>query len=67
MVDLDFCITSLKNTKVNLVTYLIATKIFLVYCSNCTNIVSNTIFAGIPYIFWFIYINNNFFLLNVVW
>ena len=28
MVDLDFCITYLKNTKFNLVTYLTATKIF---------------------------------------
>ena len=31
MVDLDFCITYLKNTKFNLVTYLTATKIVLVY------------------------------------
>ena len=28
MVDLDFCITYLKNTKFNPVTYLTATKIF---------------------------------------
>ena len=39
-----FCITYLKNTKFNLVTYLTATKIFLVYpvncCSNYTNIVT---------------------------
>ena len=49
MVDLDFCITYLKNTKFNLVNYLTATKIVLVYCSNYTNIVSSafTIHAGI--------------------
>ena len=29
MVDLDFCITYLKNTKFNLVTLIAATKIFL--------------------------------------
>ena len=63
MVNLDFCITYLKNTKFNLVTHLTATKIFFVYsvncCSNYTNIVSNTIHAGIPCIFWFI--DNNIF------
>ena len=66
MVDLDICITYLKNIKFNLVTYLTATKVFVVYpvncCSNYTNIVSNTIYAGIPCIFWFIYNNK-----NVVW
>ena len=67
-----FCytITYLKSTKFNPVTYLTATKLFLVYpvncCSNYTNIVSNTIHAGIPCIFWFIYQNKNF-LINVVW
>ena len=30
-------------------------------CSNYTNIVSNTIHAGSPCIFWFIYNNKNFF------
>ena len=64
MVDLDFCITYLKNTKFNLVTYLTAAK-FFVYpincCSNYTNIASSTIHAGIPGIFWFIYNNKNFF------
>ena len=71
MVDLDFSITYLKNTKFNPVTYLTAAKIALVYpvncCSNYTNIVSITIHAGIPCIFGFIYNNNNFFSLNVVW
>ena len=66
MVHLDFCITDLKNTKFNLVTYLTATKVFVVYpdncCSNYTNIVSNTIHAGIPCIFWLSYNNK-----NVVW
>ena len=45
MMDLDFCINYLKNTKFNPVTYLTAIKIFLVHpvncCSNYTNIVSN--------------------------
>ena len=45
-------------------------QIFLMYavncCSNYTNIVSYTIHAGIPCIFWFIYNNKNF-LQNVVW
>ena len=58
MVDLDFCITYLKNAKFNLVTYLTATKIVLVYpvncCSNYTNIVGNIIHADIPCIIWFI-------------
>ena len=70
LVDLDFCISYLKNTKLNLVTYLTATKIVLVYpvncCSNYTNIVSNTINAGIACIFGFIYNNKNLFLLFVV-
>ena len=54
MVDLYFCISYLKKTKFNLVTYLTTPKYF-VYpvncCSNYTNIVSNTIHAGIPSIF----------------
>ena len=64
MVDLDFCISYLKNTKFNSVIYVTATKIFLVYpvdcCSNYTDKVSNTIHAGIPCIFRFISNNNNF-------
>ena len=52
MVDLDFRITFLKNTKFKLVTYLTATKTFSVYpvnrCSHHTNIGSNAIYAGIP-------------------
>ena len=71
MVDFDFCISYLMNTKFNPVTYLTAIKIFLVYpvncCSNYTDKVSNRIHAGIPCIFRFIYKNKNFFLLNVVW
>ena len=59
MVDIDFCISCPKNTKFNPVTYLTVTKLFLVYPVNCcsmyTNIVSNTIHAGIPCIFRFIY------------
>ena len=64
MVDLDFYITYLKNTKFKLVTYLTETKIFLVYpvncCSNDANIVSNTVHTGIPCIFWLIYNNETF-------
>ena len=59
----DYCITYLKNTKFNLVTDLLAIEVFGVYpvncCSSYTNIVSNTIHAGIPCIFWFIYNNKN--------
>ena len=60
MVDLDFCITYLKNTKFNLVTYLTAT------CTQSTTVQiiqteSNTIHDGIPCIFWFIYNNKNLF------
>ena len=53
MVDLDFCITYLKNTKFNLFTYLTATKIIVAYpvncCSNYTNTVSNTIHTFLVY------------------
>ena len=59
--DSDFCITYLKNTKFNPVTYLTATKTILVYtvncCSNYTNIVSYTTKGCIHFIFWFIYKN----------
>ena len=61
IVDLDFCITYLKNTKFNPVTYLTAIRIFLVHpvncCSNYTNIVSSTIHTGIPCIYMYIFIN----------
>ena len=64
MVDLDFCISYLKNTKFNPVTFLTATKIFIVYpvnyCPNYTDKVSNTIHTGIPCTFRFIYNNKNF-------
>ena len=57
MVDLDFCITYLKNTNFNLVTYLTAT------CTQLTtaHTESITIHAGIPCIFWFIYNNKHLF------
>ena len=65
VVDLDFCMSYLKNTKFNPVTYLTATKIFLVYpvncCLNYTHKVNNTIHTGIPCIFRFINNNKNFF------
>ena len=69
MVNLYFCITYVKNTKINIVTYLTATKIFLVYpvncCSNYKNIVSDTIHVGIPCIFWFITITKTFFTIGI--
>ena len=63
MVDLGFHITYLMNIMFIPVTYLTVTKICLVYtancCSNLTNIVINTILAGIHCIFWFIYNTKN--------
>ena len=59
IVDLDFCVTYLRNTKFNSVIYLTATKNILVYPINCSSnytvMVSNTIQAGNTCIFWFIY------------